>query len=370
MPPPFLIFGRAEEGINMNSSVIRCRKCVLPENYPGLSFDGTGLCSECREHAKRFGDVNWDLRGEKLKNILDRYRGRGSGKYDCLVPFSGGKDSSYTLQLMVKQYGMTPLAFNVDNGFANPEAVDFMKEHTSRLGVDLEIYHPSSDLLKRVYRHAMERTGEFCSACVVLIPTAINRAAWEKGIRLVIGSFCEMTEKPPAAMANMDGVRFWNIMKDRFTRRELEKDFFFPAWKRLLGIRYIDIPDFIRWDVPGIHRILAREAGFTRAVSDFRYDCRATPHSNYLFNMIAGYGKMDFLLAGMVRSGFMERGSALDALNRFDPSSPPAGFHDLMDEIGCRRDVLAHTEGIRAADFPGRNPLLRRIAGLLRKALD
>ncbi len=347
----------------------RCRNCVLPENYPGLRFDDTGLCNECIAHQRRYVDVDLNGREAALRGILDRYRGRGNGEHDCLVPFSGGKDSSYTLYLLVKKYDMKPLAFNVDNGFANPEAQEFMKEYTTGLGVDLEIYKPPSDLLKRVYRHAMEKTGEFCSACVVLIPNTINRVAWEKGIRLVAGSFCEMTEKPPASMANMDAVRFWNIMKDGFSRNELERDFFFPAWKRLWAIRYIDIPDYIRWDVPEIHRTLAREAGFIKDVSEFRYDCRATPYSNFLFNRIAGYSKMDFLLAGMVRSGFIERSRAIEILSSSDLSLPPPGFPELMEEIGCREDILSETEGRSALDYPGRHSIPRRIAGLLRKAL-
>ncbi len=96
----------------------RCRNCVLPENYPGLRFDDTGLCNECIAHQRRYVDVDLNGREAALRGILDRYRGRGNGEHDCLVPFSGGKDSSYTLYLLVKKYDMKPLAFNVDNGFA------------------------------------------------------------------------------------------------------------------------------------------------------------------------------------------------------------------------------------------------------------
>lgn len=351
----------------MELRVERCSRCVLPRNYPGTRFDADGVCSVCAGHPQRYGSIDWEAREKRLERILNRYRGRRGGKHDCLVPFSGGKDSSYTLYLLVRKYGMNPLALNVDNGFTSPGARSFMAEFTNRLGVDLEVYRPPEDLMKRVYRHAMERTGEFCSACVVLIPTAINRTAWERGIRLVAGSFCSMTEQPPAEMANMDGKRFWNIMKDGFSRSELGNHFFFPFLKRLAGIRYIDLPDFIYWDVPQIHRTLAAEAGFDRRVSEFRSDCRATPFSNFLFNRIAGYGKMDFLLAGMVRCGFIERAEALGKLEAFDPVAPPGGFYEFMAEIGCQSDILERTKGLRASGYRGRSRLLRRAAGFLRK---
>jgi len=355
------------DGMRDAPVIERCSRCVLPGTYPGIGFDSAGVCSFCAGHEAMYGSIDWNAREKRLERILSRYRGRSGGKYDCLVPFSGGKDSSYTLYLLVRKYGMNPLALNVDNGFTSPGARAFIAGFTERLGVDLEVCNPPEDLLKRAYRHAMERTGEFCSACVVLIPNAIDRTAWERGIRLVVGSFCSMTEQPPAEMANMDAKRFWNIMRDRFTRRELDRDFFFPFWKRFLGIRYIDMPDFVFWDVPAIHRTLAAEGGFARKLTELRSDCRATPFSNYLFNRIAGYGKMDFLLAGMVRCGFMERDAALRMLEGFDPETPPEGFHDFMAEIGCPRDILARTKGLRASDYSGRDPLLRRIAHSFRK---
>lgn len=351
----------------MDLRIERCSRCVLPRNYPGTHFDADGVCSVCAGHPQRYGSIDWKAREKRLVRILNRYRGRCGGKYDCLVPFSGGKDSSYTLYLLVRKYGMNPLALNVDNGFTSPGTRAFIAEFTDRLGVDLEVYKPPEDLMKRVYRHAMERTGEFCNACVVLIPTAINRTAWEKGIRLVVGSFCSMTEQPPAEMANMDGKRFWNIMKDGFERSELERDFFFPVLKRLAGVRYIDLPDFIYWNVPKIHRVLASEAGFEKSLSELRSDCRATPFSNFLFNRTAGYSKMDFLLAGMVRCGFMEREEALGALEGFDPVSPPEGFCELMEELGCSPDILEKTEGLRASGYPGRASVLKRIAAFLRR---
>ncbi|MCK5116919.1 MAG: hypothetical protein KAR44_09990 [Candidatus Aegiribacteria sp.] len=135
--------------------------------------------------------------------MLGRYSGKGRSKYDCLVPFSGGKDSTYTLWLLKNKYGMNPLAFNVDNGFAEEGAQQFIRECTGKLGVDLYTYSPSKEFIKRVYSHAMHRTGEFCTACVVLIPTAIFRAADIHGIRLIAGGFCEATEAPPPEYANM-----------------------------------------------------------------------------------------------------------------------------------------------------------------------
>jgi len=299
--------------------------------------------------------------------MLNRYRGKG--KYDCLVPFSGGKDSTYTLWLLKNKYGMNPLAFNVDNGFAEKGAQEFIRDCAGKLGVGLYTYSPSKELLRKVYSHAMQRTGEFCNACVVLIPTAIFRTADIHGIRLIAGGFSEMTEAAPKEFANMDRVRFWNIMKNRFTRAELEWDFFFPSWKRMFKVKYFNLPDYIRWSVPDIHKVLKKELGFEKEISDIRYDCLATSISSFLFKRVAGFSKLEFLYAGLVRAGCLARSEALEKLAQKESESIPEGFSELMNRIGCSDTILRETEGKSAADFSSRNKILRETAIKLRKLL-
>jgi len=172
----------------MAEEVKRCTRCILPECYPNIDFDENGVCRVCREHDVKYSNIDWDARRKNLESILDRCRGKGE-QYDILVPFSGGKDSSYTLWVLKEQYKMRCLAFNFDNGFLDPGALAFAKKSAARLGVDLITYSPGFDLLKKVYKRALETTGEFCAACVVLMPTAIFRAADTQGIRLIAAGF-------------------------------------------------------------------------------------------------------------------------------------------------------------------------------------
>lgn len=353
----------------MNKGVRRCTRCILPESYPDVDFDSKGVCRVCREFDHRNLNIDWTDLEKKLVRMLGRYRGRGRSKYDCLVPFSGGKDSTYSLWLMKNKYGMNPLAFNVDNGFAEDGAQQFIRESAGKLGVDLYTYSPSKEFLKRVYSHAMRRTGEFCTACVVLIPTAIFRAADIHGIRLIAGGFCEATEAPPPEYADMDRVRFWNIMKSAFSRKELSWDFFFPSWKRMFRIKYFNLPDYIRWDLREIHDILAKELGFERKLSDIRFDCLATPHSNFLFRRIAGFSKLEFLYANMVRAGFLSRPEAMDKLEEREADGLSEGFFDFMNGIGCKRSILCETEGRSTLDYSARCRKIREIAIRIRELL-
>src|SRR5688572_20301599 len=95
-----------------------CKRCVLPDSFPGIDFDENGLCSLCRAEPS-VDDAKKKRAGLRSK-LEDLYRSvRGSGDYDCLVAYSGGKDSSYTLFTLKEQYGLRCLAITIDNGFVS-----------------------------------------------------------------------------------------------------------------------------------------------------------------------------------------------------------------------------------------------------------
>ncbi|NLP04924.1 N-acetyl sugar amidotransferase [Candidatus Fermentibacteria bacterium] len=349
--------------------VRRCSRCILPSNYPNIGFDDKGVCRVCREHDLRYGSIDWAERERRLSRILDRYRGRGRGKYDCMVPFSGGKDSSFTLWTIKNRYGMSPLAFNFDNGFQDPSALGFVKRAARRIGVDLYTYSPDLTLLTRVYRRALEATGEFCSACVVLMPTAIFRAADIHGIRLIIAGFSDALEAPPPETSYIDRVCFRNIMKDHFTMKELRWDYFFPSIKRMFGVKQINLPDYLKWDLPTIYETLNRELDFGKSTADIRYDCLATPHSSYLFRLRTGFGKYEYLYANMVRSGVIGREEALKIVEEREPKEPPEGFDRFLAGLGLDRRALEGIEKRSVFNFRTRPGAVRRMAIAIRERL-
>ena len=96
----------------MNATVhIRyCRRCIMPETKPDLFIDAEGVCNACRSYERRQA-IDWTRRGQELMEILDRYRSTDKTNYDCIVPVSGGKDSTYqTLKML--ELGMNPLCIN------------------------------------------------------------------------------------------------------------------------------------------------------------------------------------------------------------------------------------------------------------------
>ncbi len=89
----------------------RCTKCILPETMPFIKFDEEGVCNYCKNYKKR----NKPRPKEELFKLVEPYR-RAGKELDCIVPFSGGRDSCYGLHLIVKELEMKPVTYTYDWG--------------------------------------------------------------------------------------------------------------------------------------------------------------------------------------------------------------------------------------------------------------
>ena len=89
----------------------RCTKCILPETMPYIKFDEHGICNYCKNYKKR----NNPKSIEELFKLVEPYR-KLKKELDCIVPFSGGRDSSYGLHLIVNELDMKPVTYTYDWG--------------------------------------------------------------------------------------------------------------------------------------------------------------------------------------------------------------------------------------------------------------
>lgn len=113
-----------EKGYNLPYEVKYCKKCVISNQRPRITFDEHGICSACNFADYKAKVVNWEQRENELKTLLDRFR-RNDGRYDVIVPSSGGKDSALVAHMLKFKYNMNPLTVTwaphvyTDIGFEN-----------------------------------------------------------------------------------------------------------------------------------------------------------------------------------------------------------------------------------------------------------
>ncbi len=135
-----------------------CTKCVVSSQRPRITFDEQGVCSACRYAYEKHNLIDWDERERQLRDLLDRFRSK-DGSYDCLVPGSGGKDSSYVSHQLKYKYGMHPLTVTwapfeyTDIGWKN-----FLNWKDS--GFDNLLCFPNGQVHRKLSRLAFELLGD------------------------------------------------------------------------------------------------------------------------------------------------------------------------------------------------------------------
>ena len=136
----------------------RCNRCVLPETHETIVFDEEGVCNICRQHEYKQKQVDWDTKKKELNELIETYRGKY--EYDCIVPFSGGKDSTWTLYYLVKECGLKPLVVRFDHGFLRSIVLENTTRVIRKLGVAFHHFTPSWNVVRKLMLQAFLEKGE------------------------------------------------------------------------------------------------------------------------------------------------------------------------------------------------------------------
>lgn len=116
-----------QKNYNLPSEIAFCKRCVMSNQRPRISFDENGVCSACNFSDYKEKTVDWAVRETELLALLEKYR-RNDGEYDVIVPSSGGKDSAFVAHMLKHKYGMNPLTVTwaphiyTDIGFENHQS--------------------------------------------------------------------------------------------------------------------------------------------------------------------------------------------------------------------------------------------------------
>jgi N-acetyl sugar amidotransferase len=201
-----------------------CIRCVMPSTKPDLHIDSDGVCNACRAYENR-KHVDWDARKQELLTLLDKYR-RPAGNWDCIVPVSGGKDSTYQVIRML-QLGINPLCVTSSTCDLSPVGRKNI-ENLKRLGVDHMEFSPNIVVRARLNRIALTEVGDIAWPEHVGIFTIPVRAAVQFNVPLIVwGENSQNEYGGPAAAADN------NVL----TRRWLEE------FGGLLGMRVSDLTE-------------------------------------------------------------------------------------------------------------------------------
>lgn len=313
----------------------RCKRCVMPQAVPGIELDKDGLCIFCRNYSERKA-----LGEEALKEIIHSVKNKG-GKYDCVVPLSGGRDSSFVLYAAKVLYGLKVLAVNYDNEFRAEQAVVNMRHACEQLGVDFVSIRSKRSIAKKIVLNEMRSALAFgfsvkvteviCVACGIGIRSVVYRMAQKYKAPLILWgesqaeATTEMQNEAAAKIRPPKWLRFSNISfyKAQYYRLLQKLEFYVPGnsiFSRkapvLRGgkIKEIYLFDYISWDRNTIKKVITENLGWEKprdSLSSWRIDCLLHPVVNYCYFKLLGCSKDCFGYCKMINSGKMNRDEAL-----------------------------------------------------------
>jgi N-acetyl sugar amidotransferase len=320
-----------------------CSRCVMPSTKPDLLLNKKGVCNACINYENR-GLVDWDARGKELLNILDRYRSKKGDKWDCIVPVSGGKDSTYQV-VKILQLGLNPLC--VTSTTCDLSEIGRKNiENIKNLGVDYIEVSPKPNIRARLNRIGLEQVGDISWPEHVGIFTIPVRAAVQFNVPLIIWGENSQNEYggPAAASDNsllsrawleefggLLGMRVSDLINHYgFQSRDLI-NYTYPTDAQLkeAGVTGLFLGHYMPWD--GLSNALIAQANgficYEKAVeaSMVNYenlDNYQTGIHDYFKFLKFGFGRATDLASLHIRRGRITRQDGLDIVRRLDGRFP------------------------------------------------
>lgn len=318
----------------------RCTKCILPETMPFIHFDADGVCNYCHHYKLR----NVPKPKEQLFELVKPYRRQNA--LDCIVPFSGGRDSCYGLHLIVNELKMNPVTYTYDWGMISDLGRRNISRMCSQLGVENIIIaadiskkrqniaknlkawlkHPHLGMIsiltagdKHFFRHVetvKKQTGislnlwgvnplevtHFKAGFLGVKPDFEEERVYSHGVMKQLRYHYLRTK----AMLQSPGYfnsSLWDTLSGEYYRSFTEKE------------DYYHIFDYWRWDEDVINNTLINDYDWETAVdtkTTWRIGDGTAAFYNYIYYTVAGFTEHDTFRSNQIREGQMSRDLALE----------------------------------------------------------
>ncbi len=335
-----------------------CTKCLYPDTKPDLHFDEHGVCNACRAYENR-AEVDWDARKNEFLEIIERYRNKDGSNHDCVVPVSGGKDSTYQV-LRLLQEGLNPLCVMATT-CSLTEIGRRNIENLKNLGVDFVEVSLNPKVRHRINKLALQQVGDISWPEHVSIFTIPVQIAIQRNIKLLVWGENPQHEYggPAASQDNNILDRQWLEefggllglrVSDLVGQAGLEKRDLFPY-------RYPSDEDLQRVGVTGLFLgYYFPWDGHTNAMLSQAHGFETYPHTveghflsyenldnyqagihEYFMYLKYGFGRATAQASIQIRRNRLLRQDAMEAVQKLEGKYPwtylGRDLHDILAEI-------------------------------------
>ena len=308
-----------------------CKKCLIPDSKPDILFDEEGVCNACRNFENR-AKVNWEIRKRELLEIFAKYKNKNDSNWDCIVPVSGGKDSTYQVLKML-EFGMNPLCVTSTTCSESKIGSENIS-NIQKLGVDHVQVSPNPLIRAKLNRICLEQVGDISWPEHVAIFTIPVRAAVQFRVPLIIWGENSQNEYGGPAAASTSNIlnRAWleefggllglrvSDLKDIYGIKTSHLiNYTYPSDKDLeeVGVTGLFLGHYLRWD--GLsNSIISQAYGFKTSerivegsiVNYENLDNYQTGIHDYFKFLKFGFGRATDIASLHIRRGRISRDEA------------------------------------------------------------
>jgi hypothetical protein len=330
-----------EYNIEKISSLNRCTKCVLPSTFPFIQFDENGVCNICNNYVKK----NQPKPIEELLTLVDPYR-RKDGRPDCLVPFSGGRDSTYTLHIVKNILKMNPIAFTYDWGMVTDLARRNIARVCGKMGVEniivsADIHWKRANIRKNIsawlekphlgmvplfmagdkyfYYYATKVKKQNDIILNIYGMNNLENTDFKTGFAGIHPNF---NKKRIYSLNQMDQVKLFLFMGSQFLRNvkyinSSILDTLGSFFVRFLNPKegYYHLFDYLAWNEKDVEETIISKYDWETAIdtkSTWRIGDGTASFYNYVYTTITGFSENDTFRSNQIREGMITREEALN----------------------------------------------------------
>ncbi|MDA9908468.1 hypothetical protein N9C86_00805 [Schleiferiaceae bacterium] len=325
---------------NADLNIKRCTKCVLPETMPFISFDEKGECNYCKNYKLR----NVPKPKKELFDLVSDYRRPGKD-LDAIVPFSGGRDSSYGLHLIVNELKMKPIAYTYDWGMVTDLGRRNISRMCAQLGVENIIIAADIEKKRRNIKMNLEAWLRSPHLGLIALLTAgdkhffrhLETVKKQTGISLnlwgvnpmevthfkagFLGIRPDFEEDKVYANGWQKQLRYH---KKRFQAMSTDRKYFNTSLIDTLSGEYyrsfmkkedyFHLFDYWTWDENEVNRVLLNDYSWELAndtTTSWRIGDATAAFYNYVYYTVCGFTEHDTFRSNQIREGQISREEAL-----------------------------------------------------------
>ena len=338
------LFNLLEVNEQAISRLRRCTKCLLPETFPFIKYDDEGGCNYCANYVRKNQPKNLD----DLLKLIEPYR-NSNGKPDCLVPFSGGRDSTFSLHFIKKELGLNPIAFTYDWGMVTDLARRNAARVCGKLGVEniivaADIHRKRENIKKNVSawlkRPHLGMVPLFMAGDKYFFYYS-NKVLQQTGLKLSIwgSNPLENTDfksgftgiEPEFNKKRIDEIKLFNKLKliSFFGNQYLSNPSYvnsslidtigsFKSRYITKRFGYVQLFDYMKWDENELENLILNEYCWEKSIdttSTWRIGDGTAAFYNYIYHTVAGFSEFDTFRSNQIREGQLTREEGLVLIN-------------------------------------------------------